>query len=63
MLNTAGRDEFDLMVARPPGVVLADYLANCVAAIIEYTAVRKGGKASSWISQVPPLKFLSFGRI
>lgn len=61
MLTAAGRDEFELMVARPPGVALADYLANYVAAMIEYTAVQKGRKAPSWIRQVPPLKVPAFG--
>jgi len=61
MLNAAGGDEFELMVTQPPGVVLADYWANYVAAMIEYTAVQKGRKAPSWIRQVPPLEVPVFG--
>ncbi len=61
MLNAAGRDEFDLMVARPPGAALSDYLANYVAAMIEYAAVQKERKAPSWTRQVPSLKVPVFG--
>ncbi|MBI3617816.1 MAG: hypothetical protein HY210_06330 [Candidatus Omnitrophica bacterium] len=61
MLNAAGGDEFELMVAQPPGAVLTDYLANYVAAMIEYTAVQKGRKTPSWTRQVPPLKAPVFG--
>lgn len=61
MLNAASADEFELMTAQPPGILLADYLANYVAAMIEYTAMQKGRKAPSWVSQVPPLRNLVFG--
>ena len=61
MLNAAGGDEFELMVTQPPGAALADYLANYVAAMIEYTAVQKGRKAPSWTRQVPPLEVPVFG--
>lgn len=61
MFNAASADEFELMVAQPPGVFISDYLANYVAAMIEYTAVQKGRKAPPWISQVPPLKIPVFG--
>lgn len=61
MLNAAQGDEFELMVAQPPRDALADYLANYVAAMIEYTAVQKGRKAPSWVRQVPPLKVPVFG--
>ncbi len=61
MLNAAGGDEFELMVAQPLGVVLSNYLANYVAAMIEYAAAQKGRKAPSWTRQVPPLKIPVFG--
>lgn len=61
MLNAAGADEFEQMVAQPPGMALSDYWANYVAAMIEYTASRKGRKPPSWVSRVPPLKVPVFG--
>lgn len=61
MLNAAGADEFEQMVAQSPGVSLNDYWANYVAAMIEYTASRKGKKPPSWASRVPPLKIPVFG--
>ena len=61
MLDIAAADEFELMVARPPRVVLSDYLANYVAAMIEYAAVQKGRKVSFWVKQVLPLKIPVFG--
>ena len=61
MLSEAGADEFELMVAQPFGFGLTDYLANYVAAMIEYTAVQKGRKAPIWTEKVPLLKIPVFG--
>ena len=60
-LNGAGADEFERMVAQPPGPGLSDYLANYITAMIEYTAVQKGRAAPSWTAKVPPLKTPVFG--
>ena len=61
MLNAAAADEFELMVSQPPGSGLTDYLANYVAAMIEYTAVQKGRKAPIWTEKVAPLNVPVFG--
>ncbi len=56
LLNKANADEFEQMVNYPPGPGLTDYLANYVAAMIEYTAVQKRRKLPSWTKEVPPLE-------
>jgi len=61
MLSGASADEFELMVAQPPESGLTDYLANYVAAMIEYTAIHKGRNAPIWTGKVPPLKIPVFG--
>lgn len=61
MLDAASADEFEQMVAQPPGVALSGYWANYVAAMIEYTASRKGKKPPSWAGRVPPLETPVFG--
>ena len=55
LLHEVTPAEFDLMVALPPAAVLSDYLANYIAAMIEYTAVQKKRKAPRWTRMVPPL--------
>lgn len=60
MLHAASADEFELMVAQPPVAALTDYLANYVAAMIEYTAVQKKRRPPSWVSQVQALKIPVF---
>jgi hypothetical protein len=62
LLSKVTPDEFELMVALPPRVILPQYLANYIAAMIEYTAVQKKRKAPLWTRQIPPLdepKFVS----
>ena len=61
MLSVAAADEFELMVAQPPGVDLTEYVANYVAAMVEYAAMQKGRRAPSWTRQVPALKTPVFG--
>ncbi len=61
MFNATSADEFECMVAQSPSVILSDYLANYVAAMIEYTAAQKGRKSPSWAAQVPPLEIPVFG--
>jgi len=55
LLKEVTPDEFELMVALPPGAALSKYLANYIAAMVEYTAVQKNRKAPLWTRQVPPL--------
>ncbi len=61
LLNVAAGDEFDLMTANPPSVSLSPYLANYVAAMVEYAAAQKERKAPSWTSEVPSLEHPVFG--
>ena len=61
MLKDATADEFELMVEQPLPKSLSDYLANYVAAMIEYAAVQKGKKAPAWTKDVVPLKIPVFG--
>ncbi|MDO8580740.1 MAG: hypothetical protein Q7S13_04600, partial [Candidatus Omnitrophota bacterium] len=57
----AAADEFELAVAQPPVVSLSPYLANYIAAMVEYTAVKKGRRAPAWTRDIPPLEQPVFG--
>lgn len=61
LLGQASPGEFERMTAQPPGVVLPDYLANYVAAMVEYAAVQKGRGVPAWTRQIPPLAAPVFG--
>ena len=55
LLNSATADEFELMVARIPQVLLSSYLANYLAAMVEYAAAKKGKKPPRWTEEIPAL--------
>ncbi len=61
LLSAASADEFELMVARPLPVSLTPFLANYVAAMVEYTAVKKKKNAPLWTREIPPLEQPVFG--
>jgi len=61
MLSGTNADEFELMVTQPPEPGLTRYLANYLAAMIEYTAAQKGRKVPPWTERVPPLEIPVFG--
>jgi len=61
LLGAAAADEFELMVARPPPASLTPFLVNYVAAMVEYTAAKKGRRAPSWTREIAPLEQPFFG--
>jgi hypothetical protein len=61
LLNAAVGDEFDRMVVNPPPVGLSHYLANYIAAMVEYAAVQKGRRAPSWTADIASLEHPVFG--
>ena len=61
LLNEAASAEFEAIVEEPPQVSLPPYLANYVAAMVEYAAVKKGSPAPKWTVEVPALDEPVFG--
>jgi len=61
LLQKAGGDEFELMTAQPPQKVLSPYLANYIAAMVEYAGVKKGRTAPAWTRNIEPLQQPVFG--
>ncbi len=61
LLNTAAADEFESMTAFAPPVSLPSYLANYVAAMVEYAAAQKERKVPFWTRDISPLDAPVFG--
>lgn len=61
MLHSATGDEFELMVKESPQARLSPYLANYIAAMVEYAAEKKGKKAPIWTREIPSLETPVFG--
>lgn len=61
LLKDSSGDELTVMVERPPEVSLPPYLANYVAAMVEYAAAQKGKAPPFWTKEIPPLAAPVFG--
>jgi hypothetical protein len=60
-LATLGAAELQETVASPPPAPLAPYLANYVAAMVEYTCAQRGVAPPAWTRAVVPLTEPVFG--
>ena len=61
LLTAATGNEFELMVNQPPQGTLPPYLANYIAAMVEYAAAKKGKSAPAWTREIPHLEQPVFG--